>query len=467
MQGLLVTATIFLFLFLPPSACHSQSNFQLPDTLKKLRVRNIIISGNKQTKEYIIRREMPLSVGDTVEASAVLAKLEEARSFIYNTTLFLDVKVLPLFIGDDQLDIVVHVEERWYIFPIPVFQLADRSVNEWIQKYNASLSRVSYGIRFLHKNVSGRNDQFAITAINGYSRNISFNYRAPYSNPSLTEGVIVDGGFLQSMEIAVKTSTNNEIVHYKKDNFVRDAWYARGAYLSRKGLKKRETFSFSFYHIKVDDSVTLYYPTYFRSSKSSLDFPEFEYRLQFINVDNILYPLKGYTSLFSVNKRGLSWNKNIDRLSVRAGHNFYFAHANKWYSSIRLSGEIKLPFQQAFINRRAIGYGEDYLRGYELYVIDAAWSLTSKFDVKKEIASFAIPTFLNSKSYDRIPFRIYAKSFADVGYAYIQDEYDSRLNNKLLFSGGVGLDIVTIYDLKLSIEFSLNQLRQKGLFLHY
>jgi hypothetical protein len=78
-----------------------------------------------------------------------------------------------------------------------------------------------------------------------------------------------------------------------------------------------------------------------------------------------------------------------------------------------------------------------------------------------------VPTWLNSKIYNKIPFRIYAKTFVDLGYAYIQPEFGSRLNNRLLFCGGLGVDIVTIYDLKLAIEFSFNQLGQKGLFLHY
>ncbi|MEO8567480.1 MAG: POTRA domain-containing protein [Ginsengibacter sp.] len=441
---------------------------EMNDSTSKLQIRKIIITGNKKTKSYIILREMQVKPGDSIIISQIPTALETARSFIYNTTLFVEVSVSPVIINANDFDIVVDVVERWYIFPIPVFQLADRSYNEWIEKYNASLDRVSYGIRFYHKNASGRNDQFSISLINGFTRNISFNYKAPYSNPSLTEGVSVEGGFSQTREIPFLTSNKNNIIYFKNDDFVKNEWFVNAAYISRKGLKKRETFTVGFRHIKVDDSIIspLYNPAFFNSDKAIQSFPELEYKLQFINVDNILYPLKGYTASFIINKRGLQWKNNINRLSVRAAYNLYFNYPGKWYSSFRFSGEIKLPFTQPYINRRALGYKDDYLRGDEYFVVDGVASGLTKFDLKKEVIKFYLPTFLKSKTYNRLPFTVYAKTFADMGYAYIQPEFDTKLNNRLLYSGGFGIDILTLYDFKLSLEYSFNQLGQKGLFLH-
>ncbi len=127
---------------------------------------------------------------------------------------------------------------------------------------------------------------------------------------------------------------------------------------------------------------------------------------------------------------------------------------------------MKLPFIQPYYNRRALGYRDDYLRGDEFFVIDGVANALAKFDLKKEVLKFYLSTFLKSKTYNRLPFTVYAKTFADMGYAYIQPEFDSRLNNRLLYSGGFGIDILTLYDLKVSIEYSFNQLGQKGLFLH-
>ncbi len=438
------------------------------DSTGKLRLGKIIITGNKKTKSYIILREMQVEPGDSVTISQIPVAMETARSFIYNTTLFVDVRVSPVNVSANDFDIAVDVVERWYIFPIPVFQLADRSYNEWIEKYNASLARVSYGIRFYHKNASGRNDQFAITFIDGFTRNISFNYKAPYSNPSLSEGVSVEGGFSQTRGIPFTTDKKNNILYFKKDDFVKNEWFARAAYISRKGLKKRETFTAGFRHIKVEDSIISlqYNPGFFNSDKAVHNFPELEYKLELIDVNNILYPLSGYTATFIINKRGLNFKDKINSISLRAGCNLYQTYPHKWYSSFRFSGEIKLPFDQPYYNRRALGYKDDYLRGDEYFVIDGVASALAKFDLKKEVLKVYIPTFLKSKTYSRLPFTLYAKTFADLGYAYIQHEFDTMLNNRLLYSGGFGIDILTLYDLKLSIEYSFNQLGQKGLFLH-
>ncbi len=42
----------------------------------------------------------------------------------------------------------------------------------------------------------------------------------------------------------------------------------------------------------------------------------------------------------------------------------------------------------------------------------------------------------------------------------------SIFKNQLLSRSGFDKDIVTLYDFQISLEFSMNQLSQKGLFLH-
>jgi len=43
---------------------------------------------------------------------------------------------------------------------------------------------------------------------------------------------------------------------------------------------------------------------------------------------------------------------------------------------------------------------------------------------------------------------------------------DNFLANQLLYSAGVGLDIVTLYDIKIRLEFAYNHLSRNGLYLH-
>ena len=153
-------------------------------------------------------------------------------------------------------------------------------------------------------------------------------------------------------------------------------------------------------------------------------------------------------------------------LSVEAGYNKYFNLGKNWYSSIQLNGKIKLPFDQAYINQRGLGYGENYLRGLEYYVIDGVVTGLVKTTLKKKIISFNVPFPFFPKLLNKIPFTFFAKTYTDVGYALTKDKYATNLSNRLLYSGGFGIDILTLYDINLRFEYSFNQLGKNGLFLH-
>lgn len=82
---------------------------------------------------------------------------------------------------------------------------------------------------------------------------------------------------------------------------------------------------------------------------------------------------------------------------VEAGWNRYYDLGKKWYGIAQVFGSIKLPFDQAYINQRGFGYGENYLRGLEYYVIDGVATALIKSTIKKNCFQliFRLSTFLN------------------------------------------------------------------------
>jgi outer membrane protein assembly factor BamA len=439
------------------------------DSLAKIRVRKVFITGNKQTKDYIILREMELQTGDSIPAITLMDALEKDRQHIYNLTLFVEVTVEPVLINASEFDINISVKERWYIFPLPELQFVDGTFNEWLLKYKGDLNRLNYGLKFTHYNLTGRKDQLRIHLLGGYTKTISFNYNAPYANAALTNGFSIGGGFFQNREIVYKTSYDNEVVFYKRNNFVRKAWNIQLGYSIRKGLKLSHSFNLNYTHENIDDSLisTTYNKAYFNKPVSKIGYVDLYYTLRYSDVNNVLYPLTGWSGSIGMGKRGLGFTGGVNSFSVDAEYNKYWSLGKKWYASSQLQGNIKLPFNQAYINQQALGYGNNYIRGMEYKIIDAvAWAIT-KFNLRREIFNFSINTiFKKSKTLNKIPFRIYAKTFADIGYSYNKEEFASRLSNTFLGSTGLGIDIVTIYDVQIRIEYSLNHLGQKGLFLH-
>ncbi len=439
------------------------------DSLSKLHLRKIVINGNKKTKDYIILREMELKPGDSIAILHLLDILEKDRQHIYNTTLFVGVEVAPVLINAYDVDINITVKERWYIFPLPELQFVDGTFNEWLVKYKGDLKRLNYGVKFTHHNLTGRKDQLRVHLLNGYTKTASFQYKAPYSNPSLTNGFSVGGGYFKNREIVYKTSYDNEVVFYKRNNFVRKAWEIQLGYSIRKKLKVSHSFNLNYTHVNIDDSIISanYNKAYFNKSNSKIGYVDIYYALGYTDVNNVLYPLTGFSGSLGIGKRGLGLSGGINVFSFDAELNKYWALGKKWYASAQIQGNIKLPFDQPYINQQALGYGNTYIRGLEYKIIDGVAYVISKFNLKREIFNFTINTiFKKSKTLDKIPFTIYAKAFADMGYSYNSNEFISRLNNTFLGSTGVGIDIVTIYDLQIRIEYSLNQLGQKRLFLH-
>ncbi len=471
-----VTALLFYFLAFAspglgqadPGAFNEEVDKKLAvDSSVKIYVAAVEISGNKRTKNYLIQREMRMQPGDSILASTLLEKLKLSQELIYNTTLFTEVIVEPRFASATDMTVQVKVVEKWYIYPTPQFQLVDRNLNEWVNTYNADLERVIYGAKFSHYNLSGRRDQLRVFLLTGYSRNFSLLYSAPYSNRKLTEGFSIGAGYTQNRELIYKTSVNNGTFRYRNDGFVRNTFAASGAYLIRRGFYKRHVFSIAYTHTSVADSVISdFNPKYFNQAKSTVSYPDIGYSFQYIHTNNVQYPLTGTIYALSLYKRGFDLNGGVNVLSFDASYNRFLSHGKNWYSSMQVYTKVKAPFTQAYINQRALGYGDLYLRGLEDYVIDGVASFLTQYTLKKKIISFNIPVPIKNNIVPRIPVTIFAKSFADGGYAYNKAELDTRLGNRLLYTGGFGLDILTLYDINMKIEYSFNQLGEKGLFLH-
>ncbi len=436
------------------------------DSAAKLLIRSIIIEGNKITKRYMILREIQFKAGDSIIIGTLNEAFQLARQQVYNTTLFHEVKIDLAMISAFEIDVIVTVKERWYFFPIPVFQIVDRSFNEWLVTHNGDLSRINYGMKFTHNNMSGRRDPLRVYLIGGYTQNLSFSYSQPYSNNALTQGFGIGGGFAQNREIAYKTSEDNKILFYNEDYFVKKNYYLNASLRLQKGILFRHQFNVAFSRIEVSDSVIskAYNPHYFNINATANSLFDVAYTYQYTNVNNVAYPLKGLTGHLTFLKRGLGLTGGTNLFSIDGAYNKYWAHRNGWYTSLQFIGNIKLPFEQPYINQRSIGYGNAILRGLEYYVVDGVAHGIIKSTLKKKLFSFTIPVAFKSRIVPSLPFTVFAKIYTDAGYSYNKPTYYTYLNNRFLYTGGFGIDVLTLYDINLRIEYSFNQLGNNILF---
>ena len=437
---------------------------KVPETAT-ITIRDILISGNKKTNEKIILREIPFKEGEQYELKDLVKKIEDAKRQLKNTVLFHEVEVEIKKFEDNHADILIAVKERWYLFPIPYFKYIDRNLNEWLFQNNASFKRVNYGLKVLYNNVTGYNDKLNLWLINGYTKQVSINYDRLYIDKKLKWGLNTAIALGKNREVNYSTVNNKQLFFKDTSNFVRSYFKTNAEITYRRAIRTRHRIGVAYTDERVSDTIVALNPSYFKDGRNRIRFPEIYYSMSYFDVDYIPYPLQGYQAEGSFVKRGFNNIINLWQLTAKGGGSWKIA--KNTYFGTRISGTVKFPFNQPYIHQRLFGYSDFFMQGYEYYVIDGVAGGYIKTIVTRELFNFFI-RYRKAKigSVDRIPMRIFAKAYTNAGYIHHPNPGENGLSNRMLYSGGVGLDLLTFYDFTFRLEWSFNQLGQNGLYLH-
>jgi len=428
-------------------------------------VRNIFIIGNKKTKPFIILRELPFKPGYKYNLDGLVKQFELARQQLMNTTLFHEVVVSLKSIEGYNVDVEVKVRERWYIFPFPYVKAVYRDLNQWLAEEKGNLNKINYGLKLTYNNVTGENDKLRVWLVDGYSRNISFDYDRIYIDKALKWGMDIGFSIGKTREINYNTAGDKQLLFRDNNNFIRDYVFAKAEITYRRAIKARHRFGISYTSENVRDTVLALNPNYFTAGRHKISFPEFYYTMTYFDVDYIPYPTQGYGAEFSFSKKGINETVNAWQFTLRGSANWHLSARN--YLNLRSFFTIKLPFKQPYYNQRLLGYGDVFMQGYEYYVVDGVAGGYMKATVTRELFNLKKEYYRKKKNeYIHIPFRIFAKVYCNAGYIHNPRPGDNSLNNRMLYSAGLGIDVLTIYDFTLKLEWSFNQLGQNGVFLH-
>ena len=427
-------------------------------------INNITLSGNKKTKDDIILREVPFAAGDTLVSGEINKKLELARQQVVNTSLFVDVMVKADTLAGNRLGVTISVKERWYLLPIPYFRLVDRNFNTWWTDYHRSLSRVNYGLKLIQNNVSGRNDNAYLWLITGYNHQVAARYDIPFVDKSLHHGISVAASFLRQRELNYATSANNKQLFFDGDDYVRQQFRVEASYLYRPAIKTRHSFTVRLVDEKLSDTILQLNPNYFPYSRPHITYPVISYSMMYSDADNIVYPTKGLVGDVSFLKKGFGKIMNLWQLGYRAKYTIPIY--DKTGLQLQSAGIISLPFKQPFFNKQIVNYyGDIFFRGLEYYVIDGVAATINRATLRQQIFTYNFKNPVNIKNHNVIPVRFFLKAYGDAGYVY-NDRDETRLNNHIIGTYGLGLDIVTIYDIVIRLEYSWNQWGEHNLYLH-
>ncbi len=438
-------------------------------TAKYSIIAEISISGNKQTKDHIIFREMDFKVGDTLQAAKLSEIIEENRNQIFNTKLFNEVKIEVVKEEKPLIFLQIEVTERWYVFPLPIFELTDRNFNVWWKDYNRDLSRTEYGLRFYHYNFRGRKEYLKATMQFGFTKKYELEYIQPFIDKARKIGAYYKISYILNRELPFRNIDNRQEFYKHEDGFAQKRFKISLGTSFRPDIHNNHRLYLDYHDNNIVDTLAQLNPDYFLEGRTQQSLLQLVYNYTKDQRDIAAYPLLGnYFSLEFV-QSGLGIFGDIGMSSLKANYSQYFPLGNHFYALGNVKAKVSFPDKQPFFNQRGLGFDLDYLRGYEFYVIDGQnfGMFRTAFKYKLFHTKFRNP-LLKAKQFNTIPLTVFLKTYGELGY--VKDDYykdTNPLSNQLLKSAGFGIDILTFYDLVASLEYTRNGLNDWGFYVSF
>ncbi len=465
---LLLTKSYEGICFYHPNDSILQHSIVKKNDRRYLKVGRIIIVGNKVTKSRIILRELDIQEGDYVYDEDLDPLIELDRNKIYNLRLFNTVLIRPIEVEQGVVDIIIEVSERWFFFPVPLFDLADRNFNDWWQNQGHDLKRVNYGVKFYYNNVRGRNEALRLTLQGGFTRNIEVQYRIPYLDRSQRHGISFGYSYGETKNLAYLTEGHKQLF-LRSDELIRKTWAGLLSYNYRKNFYEFHTLSLNYRVLEIADTITNLNSEYFSANNTFQRLPSITYQYNRDKRDIGAYPLKGYQFFGLATKYGVGLKNELNRFDLNISYSKFMDLKNGNYFSNFTYLFMSLPNDQPYFMYSALGYRQLVVRGYELYLVEGPQIALNKTTFKKRI--FSSTWFIDAmpiEQFKHFPIAVYLKSYFDFGVVTEYPNYEQRyfLNNKLLTGAGMGLDIVTSYDSVMRLEYSFTNLGEHGFFFH-
>ncbi|MCP4520323.1 MAG: BamA/TamA family outer membrane protein [Cytophagales bacterium] len=435
-------------------------------------VENITLVGNKKTKDKIILRELDIHEGDTILWTRQKEVEERNRNKVFNTQLFVEstIKLTPYPNDSTKCDLVIQVKERWYIFPSPILELADRNFNEWWADQNRDYSRLEYGIRFTHENFRGRKEQLRLVLQGGFTNKYELSYTIPYINKKQTTGLKFSISYSQNKQVAFQTN-DHKLDYYKSEKILRERFYT-GISLSKRNKFYGNHYCSLIYHAnRVHDSLLVLNDRFFLNNSNKQKYFRLYYRYTYDKRDVSVYPLKGYFIQAVAEQTGLGIFGDVNMTLLRGKYTKFFDLTHQFFSAHSLQAQITSPRNQGYfqVQGLGLGYGETLVRGYELNVVDGQHTIISRHEIKRHLFSYKhnLKGWVPIKQFNVIPYSWYFKTYFDIGYV-VDNAYNplnERLANRILIGYGAGIDIFSFYDFVMRLEYSFNNVNEHGFFL--
>lgn len=433
-------------------------------------IADIRISGNKITKDFTILRELPFRKGDIMPEDQLVPQLTVATEHLNNTSLFNYVYIDYIPDTLNRADyisciVTIRVEERWYYWPQISIKLEDRNLSSWLHEKDFSRTTIGWGLRVY--NVFGMNHKITASHYFGFEKGL----RLAYSNIALDKKRTKMLGFsvsaLYNKTINIR-SEDNKVVYIKNpDRFLDRTFESVINYTYRPGIRNTHSVDAGYKRVDLNDTVLKINKDYRGTDHLTDHTFMLSYKYSYEHRDYITYPTKGY--YVGTEITGMTADKMCffyGELNLRL--QYYEEFFPRWFWSSRLNTGATFKNKHAYIYDRHVGYEEKNITGYDYYVIDGQHHAILNNDIRflvmpKKI--FRLGSSEKGSKFSKIHFSLYAKLSCDIGY--VHNSYKSTTNtlaNTFLWGSGIGLDLVTYYDIILNCSYAINKMGEGGFY---
>lgn len=444
------------------------------------------VTGNGKTKDKIIIRELDFLLNDSLatfddsktftsshekrinfsDSSEISKRLKYSRENIINTSLFLMVDIILKQLNENQYGLEIHVQERWYFWVFPVVTIDAPNFNEWIAE--PDFGQLNQGLFASHNNIFGLSHQASIIGYVGSSSKLALGYHVPWVGKGQKIGLKMGLAYTSDAVIEYG-SVNNERQMLFDKNSVKNIKF--GAALNiRPGLYNYATIKLGIVATSISDSLYAISAGYLPDSAQSVTSTDLYIDYAYDSRNNKSYPLKGNYLKGFVEKKGLGIiTHDVDYFFYGIDFHFYQKLSKKFYVAEMVKAVTASSVNIAYSYKLNLTAGDNYLRGYDLNAIRGDKMYYFRGNIKYELIE---PTLKISKrkpesKFRNVQYAFYLNAFSDAGF--VRDDYNlsNPYNNKMLYSWGLGIDLVSYYDMVLRFEYAFTSEYTHGFFFGF
>jgi len=425
------------------------------------QIRAVVVDGNVRTKESIIERELGFTRDQPLIYSDSLLGIWRMR--LESTKLFNWVEITKNSIGDT---LNVHVVERWYIWVKPEGGFLDRNFSEWWK--NRDIQRLSIGATVYVNNILGQQGGFFVRQAKGFMAADGFGFQRPFLKYKNCNAWKFSLDNMRSRRAWIN-SENNQVV-------IKEHWGIRqqeqligiAEYKRRFEYKWQGVVRYKFARDYAAQDIEALNPQYFIAPLGVVnsqyeDWKQYTHSLVLGCIrdtrNQTNYPTKGSEWKAGVSG-GLQRCNNIAKPYGELDSKYRGFYTLGTHTSLAVLAQMRYRFGTlGYILQRQMGYGMEYVRGYEAFVFDGAGVALGKaawrYQLLGDQRSLKL-RFLPS-AYEKVPIQCWFNIFADVGRTLSPYQIDRNpMSNQTLMSVGTGIDLLCYYDALARFDCSYN-----------